>query len=58
MTLASTSPTQDLQAQAVVNVMRYTQTATATKFPIDGTREVVVQTLCVETARKAVEGRR
>lgn len=52
------TPTQDLQAQAVVNVMRYTQTATATKFPIDGTREIVVQTLCVETARKAVEGRR
>ncbi len=47
----------DMQTQAAANVRQYSQTATATKFPLGGTREVVVQTLDVERARKIVEGR-
>lgn len=46
--------TTDMQGQAAANVIGYRQTATATKFPIGGTREIVVQTLCVDTARAVV----
>lgn len=46
--------TTDMQGQAAANVMEYRQTATATKFPIGGTREVVVQTLDVDRARAAL----
>jgi len=48
------TPTQ--HPQAAVNVMQYRQTATATAFPIEGTREVVVQTVDVAKARGVVEG--
>lgn len=55
---ASTMTTAtDMQTQAAANVREYRQTSHATAFPLGGTREVIVQTLDVEQARKIVENR-